>query len=107
MNSAGTTLRQTFTVGIDPALTIATTALAGHTANAAGYNQTIVAAGGTGARSFTVSGRFAGGLNLNAQTGVLSGMPVAAGTFSFTVVAKDAAGTVASRAFGVAVRHGR
>jgi hypothetical protein len=72
------------------AINITTTSLAAGTVGAA-YNQTVVATGGTGARSFTVSsGVLPGGLALAAATGVISGMPAGpAGTSNFTVTVAD------------------
>lgn len=54
------------------------------------YNLTLSATGGTAPYTWTVStGTLPGGLNLNANTGVLSGVPAASGTSNFTVRASD------------------
>jgi hypothetical protein len=54
------------------------------------YSQTITASGGTAPYHFTISsGSLPSGLSLNATTGVLSGTPLASGTFRFTVKATD------------------
>ncbi len=54
------------------------------------YSQTISASGGTGSYIFTVTaGALPPHLTLNPTTGVLSGMPAAAGTYSFTITATD------------------
>jgi hypothetical protein len=55
-----------------------------------GYSQTITASGGTSPYHFTISsGRLPSGLTLNTTTGVLSGTPLASGTFRFIVKATD------------------
>ncbi|HYO76981.1 MAG TPA: ice-binding family protein, partial [Thermoanaerobaculia bacterium] len=56
------------------------------------FNQTITASGSPGPFTFTVtSGALPNGLTLNQSTGVLSGVPTAAGTSNFTITATDAA----------------
>ena len=54
------------------------------------YSQTLGASGGTAPYQFTVaSGTLPPGLSLNATTGVLSGRPTTAGSFSATIQATD------------------
>jgi len=69
---------------------ITTTTLANGTI-ASGYSQTVVASGGTGARTLSIStGSLPPGLNpINSLTGQITGTPTTAGTFSFTVRATD------------------
>ena len=77
-------------------------------ADGASYSQTVSASGGTAPYSYSVSaGSLPAGLSLS-STGSLSGTPTAAGTFSFTVTARDSTtGTGApftgSRAFSLVV----
>jgi large repetitive protein len=77
-------------------------------ADGASYSQTVSASGGTAPYSYTVSaGSLPAGLSLS-STSTLSGTPTAAGTFNFTVTARDSTtGTGApftgSRAFSFAV----
>ena len=51
----GATGSQSYTVTINPAVTITTTTLANWTAGQAGYSQTISATGGTGAMTFATT----------------------------------------------------
>jgi len=69
---------------------ITTTTLANGTI-ASAYSQTVVASGGTGALTWTISaGSLPTGLNpINSSTGQITGTPTTAGTFNFTVRATD------------------
>lgn len=59
----------------------------------AAYSQSLSASGGTGPYTYSVtSGSLPGGLTLS-PAGVLSGTPTAAGTFTFTIQAKDSTGS--------------
>jgi hypothetical protein len=71
------------------------------------YRETLQFDGGTGNTSWSVvSGRLPDGLALSPTDGVISGKPMAAGTFSFTVQASDAgwSGNVTTRSFSVRIR---
>lgn len=62
------------------------------------YSQTIAAAGGVGALSYSiVSGTLPSGISLNGSTGALTGTPAATGSFSFSIRAIDS-GIPASQA---------
>jgi hypothetical protein len=73
-----------------PALNI-TTAVLDDGVVGSPYNQTVGAAGGTGARTFTISaGALPSGLSLTASTGAISGSPAGpVGTASFTLTVTD------------------
>lgn len=80
----------TVTISVAPApLQIATTTLAAASYGAA-YTQSLQATGGTPAYSWSItSGSLPSGLALGASTGVISGHPTAAGSWSFTVTVRD------------------
>ena len=66
------------------------------------YSQTISASGGTAPYNYTItSGALPTGLSLNAATGEISGIPSAAGTYSFTVTATDANGCAGSWSYTI------
>lgn len=67
------------------------------------YSQAITASGGTSPYTYGVSaGALPGGLTLSAA-GLLSGTPIAVGSFSFTVTATDAQGCSGPRAYSVSI----
>lgn len=92
-DSAGATATTEFTLtihapGVQP-LAITTAALPAGTVGTA-YKATVMAAGGTGTKSWSVSfGVLPTGLSLNPVTGVISGMPTRAGAFSCTIRVQD------------------
>ena len=68
------------------------------------YSQTVSATGGNAPYTFTVSsGALPTGLILNPMTGLISGTPNAAGTFTFTITATDANGCPGSRAYTIVI----
>ena len=82
---------QTFstTITIYTGLTIITTSLPNGTVNSS-YSTTLTSAGGTGAITWSVSnGSLPANLTLTPSTGMISGIPAAAATTSFTVTATD------------------
>jgi hypothetical protein len=102
------TATQSYTVVIYPALAITLQAASSGNVGAA-YSQTLTAAGGAGASSYTWSvatGAPPPGLILS-PAGVLSGTPTAAGTFNFTVQVSSQVPTIgvqtASQAFSIAI----
>ncbi|MFB2567003.1 putative Ig domain-containing protein [Rhizobium sp. IMFF44] len=71
-----------------PTITINPSSLSAVTAGTA-YSQTLTASGGTGSYTYSLStGSLPIGVALS-STGVLSGTPISAGNFSFTIVARD------------------
>ena len=79
------TLTVTIAVG---SVSIATSALPVATANQP-YSMPLVTSGGTPPYHWAAGTGFPGGLTLDPQSGVISGTPTAAGTFSFSVQVTD------------------
>jgi large repetitive protein len=75
-------------------LTITTTSLPDGGVGAP-YSQTLHASGGTGSYTWArITGLLPAGLSLNAATGVISGTPTTAATFSFVLQVKDGVSSV-------------
>jgi len=98
----GASAGQSYTVAINPVVTLTTTTLAGWTAGLAGYSQTISASGGTGPLTFVATGSLPPGLTLS-TAGLLSGTPTAAGSYGFTVTAFDSLGAAGSHGYTLVV----
>ena len=94
---------QTYTVTINPPVSIVTTSLANWTANQPGYKATVHASGGTGA--FTFTDNIPPGLNLDSTTGVISGDPTTPGTYSFSVTATDMTGAAYTENYTVVINQ--
>jgi len=102
-NTAGSAQR-TVTVVVTPpsaAPVITTVSLAGGTIGV-NYNELVTATGFPVPTWSIASGSLPSGLNINATTGVISGRPTHAGTFTFTVRAQNSAGSD-SRQFTIVV----
>ncbi|HVF35148.1 MAG TPA: ice-binding family protein [Candidatus Saccharimonadia bacterium] len=86
-----------------PAITVNPATLPNGAAGAP-YNQTVSATGGTAPYTYTVSsGQLPGGLVLNPATGAITGTPAAAGTFTFSVTARDANTCLGTRPYQIVV----
>jgi hypothetical protein len=105
-NADGSKTSTTFSLTINPALVITTTALPDGIVGQAGYNQTIAAGGGTGSRTLAVTaGSLPTGLTLAGSSGVISGTPTTIGSYSFTITATDAVGAMASQAYTIHINN--
>ncbi len=88
-NNVTTTVGALFSVTIPAnAPTITTTTLAQGTVGTV-YDQTILATGTSPIVWSVTAGSLPPGLNLNSNTGVISGTPTTSGTFNFTVMASN------------------
>jgi len=68
------------------------------------YSATLAATGGTPPYSWAIiSGSLPPGLTLNSSTGVISGTPTGAGTYSFTVQVTDATSATATASLSITV----
>ncbi len=84
-------------------VSVATAALAGGTVGVA-YSDTLAATGGTAPYTWSVTaGALPDGLSLSAATGEISGTPIAAGTFDFTVQATDSAAETGAKALEIVI----
>ncbi|MCC6390036.1 MAG: putative Ig domain-containing protein [Bryobacterales bacterium] len=103
-DSTGKIASKTFTLTVNPQLTVSTTSLPGGSVGQA-YNQTLFASGGSGSGyTWTLqSGTLPAGLTLASATGVISGTPSANGTSSFTVQVADSAGGIASKPLSITI----
>jgi len=96
------TTNYTLNVGA-PTITIAPTTLADATAGAAYTPVSLVASGGVGPYSYTVSaGPLPNGMSLT-TAGVVSGTPSQSGTFPITVQAQDANGQTGTQSYSLQV----
>jgi Putative Ig domain len=101
-DAASASASQTFSVVINPAVSIATATLQNWTANVSNYQETFSASGGTGSLTFSATGGLPPGLMLSGS-GVLSGMPTTAGTYPFAVTASDALGASTSQNYSITI----
>jgi hypothetical protein len=106
-DAAGDTATQTYTLTINPAVSLTPGAIPGGTVGKA-FSQVIVAQSGTGDKSlaYTVtSGAIPAGLSFTAKPNELdiAGKPTAAGSVTFQVKATDAVGATATQTYTLAV----
>jgi large repetitive protein len=103
-DSSGSHVMATYSLAVN-ATTVAVSpaTLAAATAETA-YSQTLIASGGTAPYTYAVSaGALPAGMSLNPATGVLSGTPTAAGSFSFTITATDVDNFTGSKTYSLMV----
>ena len=106
-DSVGSSASQSYTITINPPITLGPGSLPADTANVA-YHATITAGGGTGSVTLAVSNISGAipGLNVpNSGTGSLaiSGTPTVSGTETFTITASDATGANAMQSYTIVI----
>ncbi len=104
-NGVSPNATQNFTLTVQNATGTITLSPASMPAGTVGvsYRQTVMASGGTAPYRFTVSsGTLPSRLSLT-SAGVLSGLPVAIGSFGFTIKATDAKGTTGSHDYTLVI----
>ena len=100
-NSASESM--TITVAAAQPPTISTTSLPNGTVSTA-YSTTLAATGGATPYSWSISsGSLPAGLSLTASTGVISGTPTTANTYSFTVKVTDANSNTATKSLSITI----
>lgn len=103
-DKAGGSESGSFSVTIAPGLTITSTSPLRAAAVGTQYSQALAALAGVPPYEWSVaSGALPGGLSLDPRTGVLSGTPLAGGSFEFTVQVRDTAGASVSKPFTITV----
>jgi Putative Ig domain len=100
---AGGSATQAYTIVIGPVLAITTLSLPDGVLGGA-YSQTLAVTNGIPNYTWSIaSGALPGGLQLNSATGLISGTPTSAGTFTFDVSVTDTAKTVAHRTLSIKI----
>lgn len=104
VDGQGNVTTRQLTLAVNPVLSVNTNSLAGGTPGQI-YNQALQATGGSanGYNWTLISGTLPAGLTLTAASGVISGVPTAAGASNFTVQVADSAGSFASKALSIAI----
>jgi hypothetical protein len=104
VQDAANSAQRQFTIVVGESFSITTpTALANATEGVA-YSQALAASGGQAPYTWTLSvGTLPAGLSLTPSSGLISGTPTAAGSYSFIVQVADAAQQTATKAFTMVV----
>jgi hypothetical protein len=96
------TTNQTLSITINPALQITTVSLPNGTNNLF-YSANLAASGGIPPYTWQIGGALPAGLNLNTNTGAISGTPTASGTVFFTTLVSDSNGGSATRDLSITI----
>lgn len=102
-DAGGATRTQTYSITVIPPVQITTLALPDAGLNASGYFFNVDSIGGAGNKVFTVTaGSLPFGLTLD-PSGAISGTPILAGSFTFTITATDPAGSSDSKTYTIVI----
>jgi hypothetical protein len=104
-DSIGASTSKSFTLVVEaPRLNILTASpLPAGTAGTS-YSQTFTALGGTPPLAWSVSSGSTGDLQIEAATGILSGIPAVPGTLNFTIQVRDSGGQTSTRSFALTIQ---
>ncbi|HTM47118.1 MAG TPA: putative Ig domain-containing protein [Bryobacteraceae bacterium] len=94
-----------YTLTVRPAIVIATASPLAPASAGASYSAAIGASGGWPPYTYSAEPALPSGLRLDASTGVLSGIPSAAGTFTFNVKVTDSSQFSATKSFSLTVQN--
>jgi uncharacterized protein (TIGR03437 family) len=103
-DSAGLTGSQNYTLTVNAALTLSPPTLS-PTQTGAQYSQSFTASGGSGVYTYSFTGTQPPGLNFNAGAATLTGTPTVAGSYPFSVTAKDSLGGQVTVNYTLAVNN--
>ena len=91
-----------FSITVAPPVAITTPALP-NAAPGAQYTQVVTATGGLPPYTWTSNGTLPPGLTLSRTTGVISGIPTTAGTYTFSVMVSDSQGVFATASYTIVI----
>ncbi len=91
-----------FSITVAPPVAITTPALP-NAAPGAQYTQVVTATGGMPPYTWTSTGTLPPGLTLSSTTGVISGIPTTAGTYTFSVMVSDSLGVFATASYTIVI----
>jgi hypothetical protein len=91
-----------FSITVAPPVAITTPALP-NAAPGAQYTQVVTATGGIPPYTWTSTGTLPPGLTLSSTTGVISGIPTTAGTYTFSVMVSDSLGVFATASYTIVI----
>jgi hypothetical protein len=103
-DAVGGNTSKSFSIAVaTPALTITSSAALPSARVGDNYSVTLAANGGKPPLRWAAGNGFPTALTLNATTGVISGLPTAAGLFTFVIQVSDSVGSTANQTFTLAV----